>query len=354
MRIVFIVGSLAGGGAERVVSELAAQMSNQGDNVSIILVAQNKVTYHIPENVSIIDCATIQAKRGMSFFKRIKKIRREIEIINPDVCISFTVGVNIYSIISCMFSEYKLVIAERNDPRYDPTDRFTRCLRKLLYPFADKYVFQTNGEKEFFSKAIQKKSIVIPNPVDPDMPKPYNGVRRKTFVSAVRLFPQKNIKMSIDAFKIVYALYPDYRFEIYGDGPLRSELQCYIDSVGLGNVITLKGSTNTLYEDIKDAFAFLLSSNYEGISNSMLESMALGLPTISTDYPSGGARETIENGKNGFVVPVGGTNEMAEKMIALIENKELYDRLSNNAPKVRETYKSGVITEKWIAYICQK
>lgn len=353
MKIVFIVGSLSGGGAERVVSELATQMNNQGDDVSVILVAQNKVTYHIPEDVHILDCATIRAKRGMSFFKRITLIRKTINTINPDVCISFTVGVNIYSIISCMFSKHKLVIAERNDPRYDPEDRLTRILRKALYPLADRFVFQTNGEKEFFSEAIQKVSIVIPNPVNPNIPEPYNGTRRKVFVSAVRLFPQKNVKMSIDAFKIVHDEYPDFTFEIYGDGPLKNELQKYIDWIGLNKVVILKGASATLYEDIKDAFAFLLSSNYEGISNSMLEGMALGLPTISTDYPSGGARETIENGKNGFLVPVGGICEMADRMLALIENKELYYCISHNAEKVREEYRTDIITEKWITYICK-
>lgn len=353
MKIVFIVGSLSGGGAERVVSELATQMSNQGDDVSIILVAQNKVTYYISNNVSIIDCASINAKRGRSFFKRIKKIRKSINTINPDVCISFTVGVNIYSIISCLFSKHRLIIAERNDPRNDPTDWLTRCFRRLLYPFASKYVFQTNGEKEYFSKTIQEKSMVIPNPVNPDMPEPYHGIRRKTFVSAVRLFPQKNVKMSIDAFNIVHDKYPDYTFEIYGNGPLKKELQEYINSIGLSNVVVLKGASTTLYEDIKDSFAFLLSSNYEGISNAMLEAMALGLPTISTDYPSGGARETIQDGKNGFLVPVGGTNEMAKKMIVLIENEKLYNQISNNSIIVREKYSSEIITERWITYICR-
>ena len=352
MKIVFIVGSLSGGGAERVVAELASQMCKQGDCVKIIMVANTMVSYEVPKDVELIDCASpVMKKKGFSFINRIHKIRSTIKNINPDVCISFTVGVNIYSILSCISLGTKLIISERNDPRFDPLDKISRVLRKMLYPFADRIVFQTNGEMCYFSKNIQDKSVIIPNPVNPNMPNPFEGKRRKAFVSAARLFPQKNIEMAIEAFSIVNKKYKDYSYEIYGEGPLLNDLKQYTEERNLADRVLFKGATSNLYDEIKDSFGFLLSSNYEGISNSMLEAMALGIPTISTDYPSGGAREVIRDGENGFIVPVGDSNQMANRMIRLIESSELHKNISNMATKVRDEYNVKDITHMWICSI---
>lgn len=350
MKIAFVVGSLSGGGAERVVSELASMLAEKKNEVYVLLIASIKNTYHLSDKVSVIDCSQKYNYRGIGFVKRVSNIRNKIKRINPDVTVSFTVAVNLYTILSCMGLKTQLVLAERNDPRFDPVDKKSRIMRNILYPFADYYVFQTEGEKDYFSNSIQNKSTVIYNPVNPDMPSVYKGHRRKVFVTAARLESQKNIKMAIDAFKKVNEVYPDYCFEIYGNGSLRDELKKYIEYQELSEKVHLMGSSNTIYEDIKDCFAFLLSSNYEGMSNSMLEAMALGLPVISTDYPSGGAREIIKDGVNGFLVPVGDSASMAEKMKVLIDDCELQKSMSDEACKVKHLLNIDKISESWISY----
>lgn len=351
MKIVFIIGSLAGGGAERVVSELASCMVRQNNDVYIITVASSKIDYSISSKVNIIDCSKRESVPGVNFIRRLSRIKNTIKQVNPDVCISFTVAVNIYSVLSCIGAKTKLILAERNDPRFDPPGKVMRILRKILYPFADNFVFQTEGEKKFFSKRIQKKSVVIPNPVNPELPEPYQGERTNRFVSAVRLTPQKNLKMSIDAFSEVVKKYPEFRLEIYGDGELRNELEDYIKNKGLHSNVFLKGRSSDLYNDIKDAYGFILSSNYEGISNSMLEAMALGIPTISTDYPSGGAREIIESYKNGILVNLNDYKQLAKEIITLIEDRELCRKISSECRKIRNQLDSSKITDKWICYI---
>lgn len=351
MKILFVIGSLTGGGAERVISELANNMTESGNCVSVLTIASSKVGYHVSDKVSIIDCSQRKNIAGISFIKRVKKMRKEIKLINPDVVISFTVAVNIYSILSCLGLKTRLVLAERNDPRYDPTGKVSRVLRKILYPLADNFVFQTNGEKEFFSKSIQKRSTVIPNPVNPNLPEPYQGERDKRFVTAVRLVPQKNLKMAIDAFAMAVKKHPEYIFEIYGDGPQRQELQNYIDDKNLSGTVFLKGRSDDIYNDIKSASGFILSSNYEGISNSMIEAMALGIPTVSTDYPSGGARELIKHGVNGFLVPVNGADEMSIVILNLIENEDLRLSIKHNAVEIRQKLNIDCIVKKWFDYI---
>lgn len=350
MKILFIIGRLAGGGAERVVSELATIMSDTND-VYIMMIASSKVEYNVSNNIKLIDCSKRLSIPGINFIKRIIAMKRAIKDINPDICISFTVSVNIYAILACLGIKTKLIVAERNDPRFDPSSKILRILRRILYPFANNYVFQTNGEKEFFSKKIQKKSVVIPNPVNTNLPNPYVGKREKRFVTAVRLVPQKNLTLAIDAFERVVKKYPEYMFEIYGEGPLKEELQNYIEKKCLKKNVLLKGRSNNLYNDINSACGFILSSNYEGISNSMIEAMALGIPTISTDYPSGGARELIKTGINGYLIPVGNVVEMSKYIFRIIENENETLLISKNAVCIRNELNIEHIMNNWINYI---
>lgn len=349
MKIAFVVGSLSGGGAERIVAAISSEMAEIGHEVSVILIASTECNYDISNKVKIIDCSKKYKKLG--FIKRVAEIRRVISQHNFDVCVSFTVAVNLYSVLSCLGENIKLILAERNDPRFDPTNRIFRIMRSILYPLADSYVFQTNNEKAYFSKSIQRRSIVIPNPVNPAIPNAFAGKRKSRIVTAARLVPQKNIKMAIDAFSIVHQKYPEYSFDIYGQGPLLDELKEYSSLKGTSKAICFKGNSTNLYEEILDAQIFVLSSDYEGMSNSMIEAMALGIPTISTDYPSGGASDLIDNYVNGILVPVGNVEALSCAMVKLIENAALVEQISQNGMKIRETLDIALITNKWIEFI---
>lgn len=350
MRIAFVVGSLSGGGAERVVSVLASEMADKGNVVKIILIASNKVSYPLNPNVEIADCSKQADFRGLGFLKRISMIKKEINNFEADITVSFTVAVNIYVILACMFSKRKLIVCERNDPRFDPTDKISRFMRTVIYRLADGYVFQTIGERDYFSNKIRGKSVVIPNPLSTAFPEPYVGVRTKRIVSAGRLQKQKNYYMAIEAFSAFHIKYPDYVYEIYGDGQLKAELMEYAKKLGVENSVIFKGSSRTLYSDILDATAFILTSDYEGISNAMLEAMALGIPVISTDYPSGGAREFITDGVNGFLVPVGCVENLTEKLILLVNNEKSVSSISREAYKIRDVLNADRICKQWFEY----
>ena len=351
MKIAFIIGSLTGGGAERVVSELANSFAENGDSVSVILIANYQISYNVNKKVNIIDATCSNAKLGMGRITRIRLLREIIKNNNYDVVLSFTTKVNNIATIAHIGINTKLILCERNDPRFDPIEKVERIQRKILYGTASGYVFQTNGERDYFSSRIQKKSTVIPNPVNPDLPEIFDGIRTKRIVTATRLTKQKNLKMAIDGFKMFAEQYPEYIFEIYGKGELESQLKSYVNELGLSKRVFFKGQSNNIYYDIVDASCFILSSNYEGISNSMLEAMALGIPTISTDYPSGGARESIENYENGLLIPVNDSHALGNALIELFGNTELQIKLSNNGARIRSKYSLVKITRMWIDFI---
>lgn len=351
MRITFLSASLGGGGAERVVSELATEMSDQGHAVSIIVVGSSDRAYGISDRIPVIDCAKKYPVPGVSFLKRVMDIKKALKELNPDVCISFNTAVNIYGALACGGRKCRLVLAERNDPRYYPAGKVQRLLRTLLYPRADKFVFQTEEAKSWFSKKIRDRGAIIFNPINRTLPEVFRGQRSKRVVTAVRLEPQKNLRMAIDAFGKLHREYPEYVFEIYGKGSLREELAAYIIQQGLENSVILRGNSDTLYADILDAGMFILSSDFEGMSNAMLEAMALGIPTISTDYPSGGARAVIRDGVNGLLVPVGDIDGMYDAMKRVIDDLELARTLSANGALLREDLSVERITRQWLEFI---
>ena len=156
MRIMFVVGSLSGGGAERVVSVLASKMAAESNDIYCALIASNTCDFQISNKVSVIDCSCSRSIKGLGSVNRVLALRDTIKKISPDVIISFTTEVNLYSLLATIHTTYKLIVCERNDPRFDPRNFVERKLRYLLYPRADGFVFQTKEEKQFFHYSLSQ------------------------------------------------------------------------------------------------------------------------------------------------------------------------------------------------------
>jgi len=282
---------------------------------------------------------------------RVRALRRCIKENRYDVVISFLTGTNIETLLASAGMRVSVVISERNNPYMEPKEGIYRFLRALTYPFADGYVFQTPDAQTFFSKRIQKKSIVIMNPINPRLPAVYSGDREKRVVNVARLFEQKNQKMFIDAFREFSESHPDYIAEIYGDGPLEKALSEYIRSSGMETKVFLRGFCKDVLPEIANAAMFVMSSDYEGMSNALIEAVGMGIPCISTDHPIGGARLTIQDGVSGFLVPVGDAHALAEKMAELADDPVLAKQFSRQGQQLRAALSINLIAQKWLDYI---
>ena len=347
MEIAFSMANMSGGGAERVVSELANFFSENGQGVSIIVTKSSNCVYPLRDQVKFIDLSNYD--KGI--ISRVNALRNHVKDNNYDVVISFLTGTNIETLLAMSTLKTPVIISERNNPYVDPKTKTNRILRRLLYPIADGYVFQTPDAQAFFSKRIQDNSTVIMNPINPELPEPYTGERKKRIVSVGRLVPQKNHKMFIDAFFEFSKTYSDYTAEIYGEGPLKKELTEYTQSKGLENKVILRGFSNDIIADIANAAMFVLPSDYEGMSNALIEAVGMGIPCISTDHPIGGARMTIKDGVNGFLVPVGDTRTMVQKMKLIVEDMDLANNISRQGVMLKNILSITEIASEWIEYI---
>jgi glycosyltransferase involved in cell wall biosynthesis len=251
----------------------------------------------------------------------------------------------------------KVIISERADPNRLMKKRYGKPFIEKYYTRAEAAVFQTEDAKSVYPEAVSKKGTVIFNPVKPDLPEPYHGKRQKRIVNFCRISAQKNLIMLVDAFAEFHREYPDYELDIIGDS-VGNDAEGYIDSIiehikhhNCENCIHIMPSRKDIHDYIKNYAMFVSSSDFEGMSNSMLEAMAMGLPCVCTDCPAGGARAVIKDGENGLLSPVGDSHALYLAMKKIAENPELANKLSQNSVKIREEQSVDKIIKKWMELI---
>ena len=344
-KILFVNASLTNGGSERVMVKLANYMSSfNGFNVAMISIIDDNITYKLNNNIKLYN---LHEKKNCynSKFSRIRKIRNVVKKYKPDCVISFMYNINIYTLISCIGICNNVIVSERNNPHY--RSKITKLLEELFYSiFARKVVFQTEEVKNYYSKSIRNKSVVIPNPVDQVNSIYYNSESKK-IIAIGRLNKQKNFSLLIHAFSMFLSKYPDYNLFIYGDGDLRDDLISLCEKLKITNSVFFPGFVSDISDKFKDAHMYVSSSDFEGISNSMLEALSYGIPTISTDSAGGGAKSMIIDGVNGILVPVNDENRLYEAMCIIAGDNEFANNISNNSYKLIKNYSIDKIFSKW-------
>lgn len=173
----------------------------------------------------------------------------------------------------------------------------------------------------------------------------------KKVVAAGRFTKQKNFSMLIYSFAEFHKKYPEYELVIYGEGSLREEYIRLINELDVSEYVKLPGYVSDVNECMRSAAMYVSSSNYEGISNSMLEALAMGIPTICTDCPVGGAAMAIQNEKNGILIPVGDEKTLYQQMCRLADDTEYANKLSKNALDIKNEYTIEKIAKRWIEVI---
>lgn len=347
MKIVFYIDQLFNGGAERVTAILASEFSNK-PNCEVYVVALNEgILYQLDEKVKYVVIKQTQLKKPWKIFFRLYHSIKVIRKINPDVIYSLGyMGQYISMARIIKMIGARVIVSERTNPYLEPSKKINVLVRNYLYGKSDCIVCQTPQAEDYYKKRLKTRTCVIPNPIMPNLPS-WKGENSLDIVCACRLAKQKNIPMLIRAFKKVHAIYPQFKLKIYGQGELKEELKSMIDKLGLSKCATLEGQTNKLHDILASSFMSVLSSDYEGISNTMIESLGIGVPTLCTDCPMGGAAMFIKDGVNGLLSPVGNIDEFANKMIYLIEHREQLDGISKNAKKINLILEQGAIAQKW-------
>lgn len=351
-KILFVNSCLGDGGAERVMTLLANEFVNRKNSVHMILVRGEKKDHYNLDNRIACTRFFYKSKKKISIFiSRIFQLRRIIAKEQYDVIISFVYDINLVTILASLGKKNTIIVSERNDPRRRWKNGIFKIFEEFIYRKADGIVFQTEQVRSFYNKRLQDASKVIVNPVKPDIPNSYEGKKEKNIVAVGRLEPQKNFSLLIKTFAKLSCDYPEYKLVIYGEGREREKLQNIVHELGVDDKVELPGYKTDILDRIRNAEVYVSSSDYEGISNTMIEAMALGIPTICTDCPVGGARKMIVDSQNGLLVQVGDEEKLENAIRKILDNPEFAKYISDNAKEVRNSYSIESITNDWEDFI---
>lgn len=355
-RIAFYIGSLAKGGAERVITNLAQYFNENGYNVAIVTKLKEDDEYIISDKITrvIADITKEEETKSrlINLYRRIHKLRRIFKEINPDVILSFIGKNNLMAIAATRFLKIPVYVSVRSAPKRELGGKGNTLLTFFLFSFAKGVILQTKEAKAFFPKFIQKKAVVLPNSLNPRFLRPYYQMeRKKTIVSVGRLDDNKNQQMLIAVFERLSKEYPDWKLEIYGDGENYGKLEKMIEDKQLKETVYLRGNQPNI-ESLIEAFSiYVLTSKIEGMPNALMEAMSLGLAVVSTNCPCGGPAELIEHEKNGLLIPVDDKESLYQALKRLIEDKAYREQLSKEAFRTREKFQPKVVNKAWSDYL---
>lgn len=355
MKLALVISSLAGGGAERVMAQLASEWARRGDTVTLItLEPLTDDMYAVDSRIRLVclglssdSSNLVQAVR--SNFRRITALRGAIAAAAPEVVLSFEDRTNVIVVLATARMQVRRVIAERTDPRRHRIGALWSLLRRLTYPFADVLAVQSNALLQWGRGIMPRASAVevVPNPVRPMAPflrrREASGV--PTIVAAGRLVPSKGFDLLMTAFASLADEFPAWKLVILGEGDERGRLEELGRQLRIADRLTLAGWHREPGEILRTADLFVLSSHYEGFPNVLLEAMACGLPVVATDCC--GVADVVTHEKDGLIVPVGETAQLAAAMKRMMQDADLRGSLGRSALAICERYDLGTVMEQW-------
>ncbi len=324
-KVLIAISSLSGGGAERVVSVWAGQLADCGYDVSVLVITRSEDEYPLSNKVKLYsEGFTREENHTKSYFSRLKKIRGIVKEVDPDYIVSFLFNARIWMMLASFGLRVKRIDTIRVSPWViqESYSYFHQLISSLSFSTANKIIIQASDQKPWFSKRNQKKCVLIPNPISDIYKESYREEISNSvvnFIAAGRIDPQKNYPMMIDAFAKAVEMHPNIRLQIFGNGDVgyTQMLQDRIKSLGMNNNIFLMGRSSCMHEEYRKNDAFLMTSDYEGLPNALMEAMASRLICISTDCKTG-PRDLINEGVSGYMVPVGDSKALTEVIINVI------------------------------------
>ncbi len=353
MKILFVVRTLGYGGAPKQLAMLANALAGYGHEVAIYSYNWIELQQPLREGVTFIPQKETQNSL-VEYIRTPFLIRSQVKRLRPDVVISWRANAGCMTVVACAGLKVKTIFSERTDP-YMETNWMLKIATKLAQ-LSDGGVFQTEKARDFYSR-LAPRSIVVPNPINDNMElSPIVDYEKRpkkiAFVARVACV-QKRHDILLEAFEKIHCALPDYTLSIYGDGPDFERLKQMVIDKGLSESVVLHGAVKNVIDHICTARLFLLTSDYEGIPNAILEAFMAGVPVVSTDCSPGGARVLIDDGENGYIVPMRDSEDLAERAIQVLQNSDIALRFIERSRNKLKDFSPKTIFAKWNEYVCE-
>lgn len=380
MKIVYCIPALYNsGGMERVLTVKANYLAEKFHHeVWIITTSQegkeffyslSKSVHHLDLGIDYFSESENILKKTLQRFrkKRIhrKKLSQVLNDLKPDVTISlFTHEMTFLPKIkdgSVKILEYHFSREMEKIKSLETKQSFLRRLltcvqNRFFYSCIAKYgafVVLTERDAEAWGKLPNIR--VIPNPLTIEIPEGTGPLsRNKTVLSVGRLCRQKGFDFLLEAWRQICSEFSDWTLEIVGSGPLKNELEDFILLNGLEKTVRIVSPDREIERRYRNCAVFAATSRYEGFHLALLEAQGAGMPAVTFDSPCGPA-EIVEDGKTGFVIPVGDISSFAGKLKILMQDESLRETFGKNAVfSVGRKFKLDPIMKKWERLLVEK
>lgn len=353
-----VIGGLGGGGAERVCVNLANAWVERGRQVTILTVGQNSAAaaYTIDPRVERRDIgwprwarqeelnagAIAPVIRGLHHADCSEQLMEEITLLallrhailneTPDVVVAHIDVTNVRVLAAMHETNLPVIVCEHTDTTQISLGSW-QSVRAALYRRAHAVVASHPVSAEWLA-GEGAATFTIPNPLvsPPPVPLHERTGNRRRLVTLTRLSREKRPELFVLAFASIASDFPEWDFDVYGDGPLRASLASLVDSLAPGR-IQLRGFTTAPYDVLGNADLFVSTSWVEGFGNSIWESLACGVPVVAMDAGAP-VRSLVRDGIDGLIVSENSIGALASALASLMGDHETRKALAARAPEV--------------------
>lgn len=356
IKICLVIPSLQAGGMERVMAELALFFSKrEGIKVELILYGKTReVFFPVPDNISVHKpkFSFTDYRRIISTFKTLVFLRKKVKSIDPDVVLSFGEYWNSFVLLALFGLKYPVYVSDRCKPTKS-LGKFHDLLRKWLYPKAAGIIAQTSKAKEVYEQQKLNENIkVIGNPIYDVCTNGEPYEKENIILTVGRLIKTKHHDRLVKIFKNISA--SGWKLVIVGGDALKQpgmkRLKKLIEKLDMEDDVELPGMVTNVESYYRRSKIFALTSSSEGFPNVIGEAMSAELPVISYDCVAGPS-DMIDDGENGFLIPLYKDNLFAEKLEKLIKNDDLRARMGNKSREKIQNFSIENIGRKYFEFI---
>jgi N-acetylgalactosamine-N,N'-diacetylbacillosaminyl-diphospho-undecaprenol 4-alpha-N-acetylgalactosaminyltransferase len=362
-QLIFLIPSLAGGGAERVASTLLPFLARYFDLTLVLL--ENRRSYPVPTEIPVVALSRPLNSHTAHVIRipyHIQALARLIRKHRAKVVMSFLEQANIINILAAFIAGHKAIISQRTSPRqqYEGKGLLGKVISQTsarLYPKADRIIAVSNGVKEIIVsdyKLDARRIAVIPNPVDMASVAKMSEKEPPVTLSGDFLLHVGRLSVKtkahdalLNAFKKLHSFHPDLKLIIVGKGPDKKRIQATIKDLDLAESVILAGWQENIFAFMARAKALVLCSRYEGWPNVLVEAMACGCPVVATDCPTG-PREILGDNEYGLLVPVDDPETLVHSVDGLLTDKSRRTYFQEQARKRAQEFDLEQIGSRYV------
>lgn len=356
MNLIFFYYSMQAGGAERVIALLSDYAVRHGDTVTIVTMDSKESFYTLHPAVIHLSLPLSSNSQGIyrsvkNNLNRLKTLKQVYKLNQPDAVVCFGPNTTLLSWLARGSMKYKLIGSERSNPYLTVTGFWSKG-KKWISTLCDGFLFQTEGARGYYPAATQKRAIILPNSISFDdfaaFTHPWE--ERKNICAVGRMDADKCFDDLLAAFAKVQEKHSAAQLDLYGDGPLRAELEALSVNLGLQSSVVFHGRCNTMFEEYGKHKLFAMASQCEGMPNVLIEALASGCACVAANCDFGPS-ELIRDDENGFLVPAHNPDAMADRLCRLLEDDVLCQKFSKAALSIQQTHDIETIGATFRAYL---